>query len=115
MCERFGPFAFGIALTHIPAKRTPVRRQEHASGKELRACPDSEGSGHALGETDRLRLVVRRWSVFGIPLPSALAPFGSAFGSAADGRFQFHVEIRLPLIGLVVGYRGWLVPSVKSG
>jgi uncharacterized protein DUF4166/saccharopine dehydrogenase-like protein len=78
MCERFGPFAFGIALQR---------------------------------ETDRLRLVIRRWSVFGIPLPLALAPFGSAYESAADGRFHFHVEIRLPVIGLIVGYRGWLVPQ----
>lgn len=60
-------------------------------------------------EADRLRLVIRRWSVFGIPLPHALAPFGSAYECAEDGRFHFHVEIRLPLIGLIVGYRGWLV------
>src|SRR5512144_1685301 len=78
MCERFGPFAFGIAL-----KR----------------------------EADRLRLVIRRWSVLGIRLPHALAPFGSAYESAEDGRFHFHVEIRLPVIGLIVGYRGWLVPQ----
>jgi len=81
MCERFGPFAFGIALVREP---------------------------------DRLRLIVRGWSIFGIPLPRALAPFGSAFESAEDGRFHFHVEIRLPVIGLIVRYRGWLVPSVKS-
>jgi hypothetical protein len=49
--------------------------------------------------------------VFGIPLPQALAPFGSAYESAEDGRFHFHVEIRLPVIGLIVGYRGWLVPQ----
>jgi hypothetical protein len=78
MCERFGPFAFGLALVR---------------------------------ETDRLRLVVRRWRVFGIPLPAALAPFGDAYESAEDGRFHFHVEIRLPVVALVVGYRGWLVPQ----
>jgi len=27
-----------------------------------------------------------------------------------DGRFRFHVEIGLPLLGLIVAYRGWLVP-----
>jgi len=76
MCERFGPFAFGLALVR---------------------------------DADRLRLVIRRWSVLGIPLPRALAPFGDAFESAEDGRFHFHVEIRLPVIGLIVAYRGWLV------
>src|SRR4029077_2722780 len=45
LCERFGPFACGLAL---------------------------------LREPDRLRLVVRGWSVFGVPLPPALAPFGDA-------------------------------------
>jgi hypothetical protein len=75
LCERFGPFAFGLALV----------------------C-----------EAERMRLVVRGWSVFGIPLPRALAPFGEACESAEGGRFHFHVEIRLPVVGLIVGYRGWL-------
>jgi len=61
-------------------------------------------------DAGRLRLVVRRWSCFGIPLPLALAPRGNTYESAEDGRFHFHVEIRHPLIGLIVGYRGWLVP-----
>jgi uncharacterized protein DUF4166/saccharopine dehydrogenase-like protein len=77
LCERFGPFAFGIALVCEPG---------------------------------RLNLVVRRWSAFGIPLPRALAPIGVAYESVEDGRFRFHVEIRLRLIGLIVRYRGWLVP-----
>jgi Domain of unknown function (DUF4166) len=77
MCERFGPFAFGIALIRDP---------------------------------DRLRLVVRRWSVFGLPLPARIAPSGNAYESVEDGRFHFHVEIRLPLIGRIVRYRGWLAP-----
>jgi hypothetical protein len=58
----------------------------------------------------RLHLVVRGWSLFGIPLPLWLAPSGSAHESGEDGRFNFHVEIKLRLIGLIVRYRGWLVP-----
>jgi hypothetical protein len=54
--------------------------------------------------------VVRRWSVFGIPLPVALAPRGDSYEYAADGRFHFHVEIGHPFTGLIVGYQGWLVP-----
>ena len=76
LCERFGPFAFGIALV----------------------C-----------DADRLNLVVRRWSFFGIPLPRTLAPIGSAYETVADGRFRFFVEIRLRLVGLLVRYQGWLV------
>ena len=81
MCERFGPFAFGLALVR---------------------------------EADRLRLVIRRWSVLGFALPRALAPFGDAYESAEDGRFHFHVEIRLPVVGLIVRYRGWLVPRTHA-
>ena len=58
----------------------------------------------------KLRLVVRRWSVFGIPLPLWLAPRGDSYEYAEDGRFHFHVEIAHPFTGLIVGYQGWLVP-----
>jgi hypothetical protein len=78
LCERFGPFAFGIALV----------------------C-----------DAERLTLVFRGWSAFGIPLPRALAPRATAYEHAEDGRFRFYVEIKLPLIGLIVRYQGWLAPS----
>jgi hypothetical protein len=77
VCERFGPFAFGLALVL---------------------------------ENERLKLIVRRWTLFSIPMPLALAPGGEAFESAEDGRFNFHVEIGHRLTGLVVRYRGWLQP-----
>ncbi len=64
-----------------------------------------------LVEGDRLVLVIRRVAVFGIPLPSWLRPGGTAYEHTADGRFNFFVEIRAPLAGLIVGYRGWLVES----
>ena len=57
----------------------------------------------------KLRLVVRRWSLFGIPLPLRLAPRGDSYEYAEDGRFHFHVEIGHPLSGPIVAYRGWLV------
>jgi Domain of unknown function (DUF4166) len=63
-------------------------------------------------ESDRLRLVVRRWSVCGIPMPRTLAPRGNSYEFAQAGRFHFHVEIGHPFTGLIVRYRGWLVPRV---
>jgi hypothetical protein len=63
-------------------------------------------------EGDRLRLVLRRWSVLGLPLPRSWAPQGDVHESAEDGRFNFHVEICHPLLGLIVRYRGWLNPKV---
>jgi hypothetical protein len=75
LCERFGPFAFGLALV-------------------------LDGS--------RLRLVLRRWTFLGVPLPVALSPRGETYESGEDGRFHFHVEIGHPLVGLIVRYRGSL-------
>ena len=69
-------------------------------------------AGMALVVDDgKLRLVVRRWSLFGIPLPLWLAPRGDAYEYAEDGRFHFNVEIGHPFTGLIVCYRGWLVPK----
>ncbi len=77
LCERFGPFAFGLALVLQEA---------------------------------RLKLVVRGWTLFGIPLPLALAPGGEAYESADNDRFNFDVEISHRFTGLIVRYRGWLKP-----
>jgi hypothetical protein len=60
---------------------------------------------------ERLRLDPRGWTLLGLPLPRGLEPFGESFETAEAGRFRFHVEIRLPLAGLVVSYRGWLEPA----
>ncbi len=62
----------------------------------------------------RLNLIVRRWSFCGIPLPRALAPRGDSSEFVQDGRFNFDVEIVLPMIGRVVRYRGWLVPGAPA-
>lgn len=75
--ERFGPFAFGLAL---------------------------------VVEDGRLKLVVRRWSAFGLPLPLALSAGGPAHEEERDGVFHLHVEIHHPLCGLIVRYQGWLKP-----
>ncbi|MEA2955569.1 MAG: hypothetical protein QOJ58_1066 [Alphaproteobacteria bacterium] len=62
-------------------------------------------------ESERLRFVVRRWCVWGVPLPRALAPRGDSYEFAEAGRFHFHVEIAHPFTGLIVRYRGWLIPQ----
>jgi hypothetical protein len=57
---------------------------------------------------DRVNLVVRSWSFFGIAMPQWLGPRATVYETAQDGRFRFHVEIRLPWGTLIVRYRGWL-------
>lgn len=61
-------------------------------------------------EEGGLRLVLRRWSAFGIPLPMWAAPKTDAFEHATAGRFNFSVDIALPLVGRIVRYEGWLAP-----
>ncbi len=59
----------------------------------------------------RMSLVLRGWRAFGVPLPRWLGPTTTSYEAVEDGRFRFHVEIGHPLAGVIVRYRGWLVPS----
>ena len=61
-------------------------------------------------EDGKLFLIPRRWSLFGIPLPRRLLPNGTSFETIKDGQFHFNVEIRAPIIGLIVAYAGLLQP-----
>jgi len=67
-----------------------------------------------VSEEGRLSLVMRRWSAFGVPLPMWLCPRSNAYETVEDGRFRFHVEIGHLLTGLIVRYRGWLVPDDRA-
>lgn len=55
-----------------------------------------------------LRMELRRWTAFGIPMPRALGPRIAAREWQEDERFRLEVDVRLPLIGDVVRYTGWL-------
>lgn len=61
-----------------------------------------------------LRYVVRRWTIFGLPLPRRLAPSADAREFEEAGKFRFHVEIRSPLTGLIVRYSGYLEPVAEA-
>ena len=58
----------------------------------------------------RLFLIPRRWSLFGLPMPKALLPGGNSFETEENGQFHFNVEIRAPVVGLIVAYKGQLAP-----
>jgi hypothetical protein len=125
-------FSFPAAGRDLPVRVTftPTAAGEHWRrdlGDGRFASLQAEGRGrsaHLLAERfgpfefglalvldgNRLRLIPRRWTAFGLPMPRWLMPGGDSFETVKDGRFRFHVEIRLPLAGLVVRYRGWLAP-----
>jgi hypothetical protein len=59
----------------------------------------------------RLFFVPRRWSILGMPMPGFLLPGGSSFEAEEAGLFHFNIEISLPLVGLIVAYKGTLRPE----
>lgn len=81
LCEKFGPFVFGLALTI---------------------------------DSNRLIFVVRRWSLFGVPMPRFLAPTGESCEFEEDGTFHFDVKIKAPVVGLIVRYAGYLEPQLQT-
>jgi hypothetical protein len=62
----------------------------------------------------KLRLVLRHWTIFGIPLPLFFAPYGESYEYESDGLFHFHVEIKNRFTGLIVRYQGWLSPAREN-
>lgn len=62
-------------------------------------------------DREGLRMVLRRWSVFGVPMPRLLGPRIEAREWQEGDRFRFEVGVAMPLVGRVVHYTGWLVPA----
>ena len=58
-----------------------------------------------------LRLELERCFVLGVPLPRVLHPRLEAVETEVDGAFQFDVSARFPTGGLLVRYRGKLMPD----
>jgi hypothetical protein len=68
--------------------------------------------GQALVTQDpKLRVIPRRRTLFGLPLPRAWMPHGDSHEAEENGRSRFHVAIALPLIDPDVTYAGWLDPA----
>ena len=45
-----------------------------------------------------------------MPMPRQWAPFGDSYEHQPEGKFCFYIEIRYPLLGLIVKYIGFLAP-----
>lgn len=62
----------------------------------------------SIDEDGRLLLALSGMRLLGVPMPRAVWPIIAARESEAEGRFQFDVEIGLPIVGRLVRYRGFL-------
>lgn len=111
----FTPEARGERWTRDFGGRKFSSLQHEGTGRNTRLLVERFGpAAFAMAlvvEGDRLTLVPRRWSLFGVPMPRALMPSGPSFETDDNGKFRFDVDIRLPLAGLVVAYRGTLEPA----
>jgi hypothetical protein len=61
-----------------------------------------------LASAGGLALRLDGFRLFGVPLPRLLHPAVRTFECERDGRYCFEVEAKLPLLGLLVRYSGWL-------
>jgi hypothetical protein len=114
----FTPSARGECWTRTFAGRSFSSFQSEGRGKQAHLLRERFGpltfELALVLEDAKLCLVVRRWSLCGLPLPLILAPAGDSYETVIDDRFHFHVEIRHRLIGLIVAYRGWLAVSQRA-
>lgn len=60
-------------------------------------------------EAEKLHYDIVSAKMFGVPFPKLLLPTSITHERAEDGKFVFDVEIRLPLLGRLIAYKGWLV------
>ena len=58
---------------------------------------------------DRLVISLKRLHFLGVPCPAWAMPMVVAEEEGRDGNVHFNVRASLPIIGLVAGYRGYLV------
>lgn len=59
---------------------------------------------------DAIDWQLRSLQMFGLPLPRALRGKVLSRSGIRAGRYHFSVDVRLPLLGRLIGYRGWLEP-----
>ncbi|SDW23743.1 protein of unknown function [Ruegeria halocynthiae] len=59
-----------------------------------------------------LAIEIRRLCLLGIPCPGFLLPrSASTEGEDAQSRFRFDISARVPGLGLLIRYKGWLIPD----
>jgi hypothetical protein len=57
---------------------------------------------------DGLRWDLVRWRLLFLPLPRWLMPPTVCFESGDGVRFVFDIDVRFPILGQLIHYRGWL-------
>lgn len=63
------------------------------------------------GDSQQLRWIPRGGRLLGMALPSRFFACVAAVETMSEGRYCFDVRAALPIIGLIIHYRGWLRPD----
>jgi hypothetical protein len=59
---------------------------------------------------DAIDWQLRSLHILGLPMPRALRGTVLSRSGIRDGRYHFSVDVRLPLLGQLIAYQGWLEP-----
>lgn len=86
--------------------RSTLRQHDRAQLREQLGPISLHFSLHRDGEAIDWRL--QRVHLLGLPLPRALAGQVLSRSGARHGRYAFTIDARLPLLGRLVSYDGWL-------
>nr|WP_210301819.1 DUF4166 domain-containing protein [Methylobacterium brachythecii] len=102
--RRFGSERFSSVMSLAPGGEGRSLFRERFGPFSM----DLAVNAHAQG----LDMTVTGWRLGPLPLPRSLSPATRASERVDEhGRFSFDVALLLPLVGLLVHYRGWLVPE----
>jgi hypothetical protein len=92
---------------HTRRMRSVLRRREGSALLYERLGPATLGFS-LRKDGDAIDWSLQRVWIFGLPFPRAWFGTVVSRSSVAEGRYAFTVDTRLPLIGQLVAYRGWL-------
>jgi hypothetical protein len=100
--ERWVRDMAGTRFSSLLLPAGPGEFDESFGWYRLRFRIEAHGAG--------VRFVLRGFHVFGVPVPRFLHPRIATLESESDGAYAFSVEAALPLLGMVIAYRGLLRP-----
>lgn len=118
-----GQVAMSVEGDHLPDRMIWDRQFDN---RRFRSCFGLDGNRliESLGpfrlrlrpevRDQRLRYVLERVTIFGVPMPRNLAPDLEAWEGERDGRYDFAVEVRLPSLGRLVRYEGLFDLSARN-
>ncbi len=95
----FGPHRFKSRFTAGTGKNERLMVEKFGPAKIGLALVIEDG---------RLRLIPRRVTLFGVPLPGFMLPKEDSYEFEENGRFHFNVSVKIPLAGRIAHYQGWL-------